>query len=468
MTTNTSASTESLNPDEQKSMRKVAMTALAGTSIEWYDFFLYGTAAALVFPTAFFPADLPPMVALIASFSTFAVGFVARPLGGIIFGHFGDRVGRKRTLVIALMLMGIGTTLIGLLPTYSSIGVLAPLALVLLRFVQGLAIGGQWGGAMLLVTENAPADKRGYYGAFAQAGAPVGVILANLAFLLISGAVSEEAFLSWGWRIPFLASVVLIGISMYVQLHLEDTPAFKKLVKLREENPPQGEEIMPPDEAFEAVVAEKVPATERSPVLEALRLYPGRIALAAGAFLSIQVTFYILIAFVVAYGSSEAGLGLPRNTLLSAVLIASAIQIPFQFWAASYSDKHGRRGIYLVGAVLSGIWAFALFPLIDTENFVLIVIGISGGLGFLGMQYGPQAAFFTELFSTHVRYSGASLGYQIGAILGGALAPTIAVLLWNNYGVFYVSVYIALAAVLTIISVLLLTETHGTDIHSVD
>jgi len=468
MTTNTSVSTESLNSEEQKSMRKVAMTALAGTSIEWYDFFLYGTAAALVFPTAFFPADMPPMVALIASFSTFAVGFVARPLGGIIFGHFGDRVGRKRTLVIALMLMGIGTTLIGLLPTYSSIGVLAPLALVLLRFVQGLAIGGQWGGAMLLVTENAPADKRGYYGAFAQAGAPVGVILANLAFLLISGAVSEEAFLSWGWRIPFLASVVLIGISMYVQLHLEDTPAFKKLVKLKEENPPQGEEIMPLDEAFEAVVAAKVRSSERSPVLEALRLYPGRIALAAGAFLSIQVTFYILIAFVVAYGSSEVGLGLPRNTLLSAVLIASAIQIPFQFWAASYSDKHGRRGIYLVGAMLSGIWAFALFPLIDTGNFVLIVIGISGGLGFLGMQYGPQAAFFTELFSTHVRYSGASLGYQIGAILGGALAPTIAVLLWNNYGVFYVSVYIALAAVLTIISVLFLTETHGTDIHAVD
>src|SRR5210317_1592657 len=190
-----------VEPTKQQNMRRVAMTSLAGTSIEWYDFFLYGTAAAVIFPKAFFPQDLPPMVLLIISFSTFAVGFVARPLGGIIFGHFGDRVGRKRTLVIALMLMGVGTTLIGLLPTYGTIGAFAPLLLVLLRFVQGLAIGGQWGGAMLLVTENAPADKRGFYGAFAQAGAPVGVILANLAFLIISGAVSEEAFISWGWRI---------------------------------------------------------------------------------------------------------------------------------------------------------------------------------------------------------------------------------------------------------------------------
>jgi MFS family permease len=467
MSEDISPAPESMDPHTRQSMRKVAMTALAGTSIEWYDFFIYGTAAALVFPTAFFPADMPATVALIASFSTFAVGFVARPLGGIIFGHFGDRIGRKRTLVTALMMMGVATLLIGLLPTYGTIGVLAPLSLVLLRFIQGLAIGGQWGGAMLLVTESAPANKRGYYGAYAQAGAPVGVILANLAFLLVSGTVSEEAFMEWGWRVPFLASVVLIGVSMYVQLHLEDTPAFRELQKLQLEHPHQGEEIMPPGEAFEAVVAEKVPTSERSPVLEALRLYPGRIALAAGAFLSIQVVFYILIAFVVAYGSNSAGLGLPRDTMLAAVLIAATLQVPFQFMAASYSDRHGRKGVYLAGAVLSGLWGFALFPLIDTGNFLLIVVGITGGLGFLGMQYGPQAAFFTELFSTHVRYSGASLGFQVGAILGGALAPTIAVLLWKNYGIVYVSAYIALASLVTIISVLMLTETHGTDIHAV-
>ena len=205
------------NHDDKSNMRKVALTSLAGTSIEWYDFFIYGTAAAIVFPKAFFPQDLPPMVLLIISFSTFAVGFVARPVGGIIFGHFGDRVGRKRTLVAALMMMGAATTLIGLLPTYGTIGIAAPLLLVLLRFVQGLAIGGQWGGAMLLVTESAPANKRGWYRAYAQAGAPVGVILANLAFIGVSMSMSDEAFMSWGWRLPFLASIILIGVSLFVQ-----------------------------------------------------------------------------------------------------------------------------------------------------------------------------------------------------------------------------------------------------------
>ena len=206
----------------EANMRKVALTALAGTSIEWYDFFLYGTAAALVFPSAFFP-DSTPTMGLILSFGTFAFGFIARPLGGILFGHFGDRVGRKRTLVIALMMMGIASTLIGLLPTFATIGIAAPILLSLLRFVQGLAIGGQWGGAMLLVTESAPADKRGYYGAYAQAGAPAGVILANIAFMVISYSISEDAFMQWGWRIPFISSVLLIGISMYVQLRMEET-----------------------------------------------------------------------------------------------------------------------------------------------------------------------------------------------------------------------------------------------------
>ena len=442
------------------SMCKVAGTALAGTSIEWYDFFIYGTAAALVFPAVFFPAEMPATVALIASFSTFAVGFIARPLGGVVFGHFGDRVGRKKTLVVALLIMGAGTTMIGLLPTYESIGIFAPLLLVLLRFVQGLAIGGQWGGAMLLVTESAPSNKRGYYGAFAQAGAPVGVILANLAFLVIGASMSDESFMAWGWRVPFLASVVLIGISMYVQLNLEDTPAFKALEKNKLKKKTQGGNAEPED-----TIGADLVNPNRSPVLEALRLYPKRIALAAGAFISIQVTFYILIAFVIAYGTAEEGLNLPRSTMLSAVLIACVVQLFVQFPSASYSDRHGRRGIYLAGAGLLGIWGFAIFPLIDTGNFLLIVLALSGGLAFLAMQYGPQAAFYTELFSTKVRYSGASLGYQIGAILGGAFAPTLAVLLWKELGIVYVSVYIGIAALVTIASVLMLTETSGSNIH---
>jgi MFS family permease len=377
---------------------------------------------------------------------TFAAGFIARPIGGIIFGHYGDRVGRKKTLVMALILMGVSSTLIGLLPTYAMIGITAPILLTSLRFAQGLAIGGQWGGAMLLVTESAPSNQRGYYGAFAQAGAPIGVILANLAFITASSLVSEESFYSWGWRIPFLASAVLIGISMYIQLNLEDTKAFKELQALRKDQSADNEGVV-----------------RRSPILEAIQKYPKRIALAAGAFLSIQVTFYILIAFLLAYGVASADIA--RDDMLAAVLIASAIMVPVQFVFSSYSDRHGRKGIFMVGAILTGIWAFAIFPLVDTGNFWLIVLAITGGLIFVSMMYGPQAAFFTELFSTEVRYSGATLGYQFGAILGGAFAPTIAALLWKDFGIFWVSVYIAIASLLTLLSVMALTETYQTDLN---
>ena len=433
------------NGSLQSNMRKVALTALAGTSIEWYDFFLYGAAAALVFPTVFF-GEVEPATAYILSFLTFAAGFIARPVGGIIFGHFGDRVGRKRTLVMALLLMGVSSTLIGLLPPYAMIGVAAPILLTLLRFAQGLAIGGQWGGAMLLVTESAPDDKRGYYGAYAQAGAPVGVILANLAFIFTSALVSEEFFMTWGWRIPFLVSVILIGISMYIQLNLEDTKAFRELENSSKEK--QETETT-------------IPIT-RSPVLEALRKYPRRILLAAGAFLSVQVTFYILIAFLLAYGVASAEMS--RDDMLAAVLIASAIMVPIQFVFSAYSDRHGRRGIFMLGAALTAVWAFAIFPLVDTGNFYLIILAIAGGLVFLAMMYGPQAAFFTELFSTEVRYSGATLGYQIGAILGGAFAPSIAALLWTDYDIIWVSVYIAVASLLSLISVYMLTETYQSDL----
>ena len=428
--------------DQQQNMRRVALTSLAGTSIEWYDFFLYATAAAVIFPIAFFPQE-DPTTALLISFSSLAVGFLARPLGGIVFGHFGDRIGRKRTLVVALMMMGVTTTLIGFLPTYASIGVAAPILLVLLRFVQGLAIGGQWGGAMLLVTESAPADQRGWYGAYAQAGAPLGVVLANLAFIGVSSSMSDEAFMDWGWRLPFIASIVLIGISMYIQLKIEDTEAFRSLSDAQSAT----------DKPAETV--------KRSPVIEAIRKYPKRIMLAAGAFLSVQVTFYILIAFVISYGMQSPDLMLSKDLMLTAVLVAAAIMVPTQFYFSGLSDRIGRKNVYRWGAILTGAWGFALFPLIDTGNPLFICLAITVGLLFLGMQYGPQAAYFTELFSTEVRYSGASLGYQLGAIIGGALAPTIAVLLWDSFGIFYVSVYIAIAALLTLWSLSHLEETKG-------
>ena len=423
-------------------MQKVALTSLAGTSIEWYDFFLYGASAALIFPTVFF-GETTASTALILSLLTFAAGFIARPIGGIIFGHYGDKVGRKKTLVIALVLMGVSSTLIGLLPTYAMIGVAAPILLTTLRFAQGLAIGGQWGGAMLLVTESAPANQRGYYGAFAQAGVPVGVILANLAFIVTSSLVSEESFFAWGWRIPFLASAILIGISMYIQLNLEDTKAFKELEASRK-------------------VGTRV-ETKRSPIIEAIKKYPSKIVLAAGAFLSIQVTFYILIAFLLAYG--VASTEVTRDDMLIAVLIGSGIMIPFQFFFSAYSDRNGRKGVFMLGAILTAVWSFAIFPLVDTGNFCLIILAISLGLVFVSMMYGPQAAFFTELFSTEVRYSGATLGYQFGAILGGAFAPTIAALLWNDFGIIWVSFYIAFASLLTLVSVLFLTETYQSDLN---
>ena len=431
---------------DARSMRTVAMTALGGTSIEWYDFFIYGTAAALVFPTLFFSDDMPRYVSLLASFSTFAVGFLARPVGGVVFGHFGDRVGRKAALVTALMMMGVATTLIGLLPSYEQIGPLAPVLLIFLRFVQGLAVGGQWGGAMLLVTENAPSNQRGFYGAFAQCGAPAGLVLANLAFLAVSGSLSDEAFMDWGWRVPFISSVLLIGLSLYVQLKLEDTEAFKEL----------------------AEASQPTEAKPRSPVLKALTTYPREIALAAGSFFGVQVTFYICVAFIISYGTDPEGLNIARSDMLTAVLVSTMFAIPANFFFGAWSDRHGRRGVYKLGAILTGIWAFVMFAMIDTGNWYLITAGLSISHIFISMMYGPQAALLSELFSTEVRYSGASLGYQLGAILGGGFAPIIATTLLLIFGSsMWVAAYIALANVLTWFAIHALKETDNRDLDKV-
>jgi MFS family permease len=422
-----------------QSVARVAFTSLAGTSIEWYDFFLYGTAAALVFPALFFPSTLPPSVALIASFSTFAVGFIARPIGAVFFGHFGDRAGRKAALVVALLLMGVASTLIGCLPTYESVGILAPVLLIVLRFVQGLAIGGQWGGAMLLVIESAPPGRRGFYGCFAQAGVPVGVVLANLAFLLSSAGTSTEEFLAWGWRIPFVLSLALVGLGLFVKFRVEDSAAFQ--------------------------LARPAAAPPRSPIIEAFRSHPRQIFLAAGAFISGNLAFYIMITCVLAYGSAP-GIGVPRNAMLTAVLISMGVMLPSLFLFGALSDRFGRRRIFMMGALLTGIWSFALFPLIETGSFAWIVFALCVGHAWAAMMYGPQAALFAELFATHVRYSGASLGYQIGGILGGALAPIVATgLLARFHDSFYISCYIAAACALSLVSVAMLKETRGVALH---
>lgn len=442
---------------------KVAGIALAGTSIEWYDFFLYGTAAALVFPALFFPKDLPPLLALLASFATFAVGFIARPLGGIIFGHFGDKRGRKSALVVALVLMGTATTFIGFLPSYATSGPIATLLLIACRFVQGLAIGGQWGGAMLLVTESAPPKRRGFYGSFAQVGAPVGVLLANAVFLSVSVAMPPEDFMSWGWRLPFIFSALLIGLALYIHLRLEETPSFRRLNQLREQ---RQHDLMKRSAVMRQVSISEIEAElavdrRPSPVLDALKSYPREIALVAGAFLAIQVSFYILTTFVIAYGTQAATLGLSRNTMLLAVLVGAAAMIPGVIGGAIISDNRGRRGVYAVGAALLAVWSFAIFPLIATGSLLWIAVAIGVGQFLVGLMYGPQAAFLTEIFSTRVRYSGVSLGYQFGAIVGGAIAPLVATSLLAKFGSpFWISVYMATACVITLFCVLMLPETY--------
>ncbi|MEI8258119.1 MAG: MFS transporter [Deltaproteobacteria bacterium] len=416
-------------------MARLAATSLLGASIEWFDFYLYGAAAALVFPTLYFPKSMPPMVALLASFSTFAVGFFARPVGAVLFGHFGDRIGRKAALAAALVLMGVSTALVGLLPSYATIGVIAPTLLVVLRFTQGLAIGGQWGGAMLLVVESAPPEKRGFYGSFAQVGAPAGVVLANLAFLIVAALTSHETFMSWGWRIPFVMSLGLVGLAWYVHVRVEETAAFKKLSASRAQAP-----------------------KGRSPILEAFASHPRQILLAAGAFVAVQVSFYISITFVMAYGTNpQFGLGLPQSTLLGSIMVSSALMAPTLLWFGRLSDRFGRRRIFKLGAVCVGLWSFAFFPLIDTRSPLWITVAVAGALVLNGMMYGPQAALFGELFRTRVRYSGASLGYQLGSACGGGLAPLVAMeILHRTHGTFGIALYMAGACCVTLLCVSLL------------
>lgn len=422
---------------QRSDLAKAGTAALAATSIEWYDFFIYLTAAALIFGDLFFPgAD--PVAAVLASFSTAAVGFVARPVGGIVFGHFGDRLGRKPTLVIALVIMAAATLLIGVMPTFETIGVWAAIALFVLRFCQGLAIGGQWGGAVLLATEYAPANRRGFYGSFAQMGVPVGLILGNGVFLIITAVTTQEQFAAWGWRVPFLVGVLLVGVALYIQLRLEDTPAFRRLQESQEED---GD------------------AESGSPVLEVLRNHPKQVLLAGGAFFVVNGTYYVLISGILDYGTRD--LGLSRSAMLTTVLISSAVSIPALTGFAALTDRVGRRWVYMIGAALLGLWAFPMFWLIDTRNLVLITIALSIGQLFLSIMYGPQAALFAEMFSRQVRYSGASIGYQGASALAGGLAPIIMVslLAWTGTSL-SVSFYIFAMAALTFVSVYLITETY--------
>lgn len=419
----------------ERSLFKVALTAGAGATIEWYDFFVYGTAAALVFPKIFFPSDLPPLVGQLAAFSTFAVGFIARPFGGMLFGHFGDLLGRKRALLTALLTMGLATTAIGALPTYAGAGILSPLLLVLLRLVQGIAVGGQWGGAALMAIESAPPRKSGFYGSFVQVGVPLGVVLANLVFYVVVAAFPRAAFEAWGWRVPFLLSVGLVLIGVYIQHRLEESAEF----------------------ATAAEANARGPSGAPLPILRLLREHPSKVALAGGAFIASNTCFYVVITYAVSYGDTV--LHLSRDRLLACVVGASVIMVPGLLFFGSLSDRWGRKALFMTGATLTGLWSLAFFPLLETMSYPAILAALAGELLCLSVMYGPQAALFAELFPVEIRYSGASLGYQLGAVLGGGFAPIIATALYAKYASTWpIAVFLFLVCCVSLVCTFFLTR----------
>ena len=415
--------------------RRAATAAALAASVEWYDYFVFGIAAALVFGKTFFPTT-NAAAGVLASFATFAVGFLARPIGGIIAGNIGDRRGRKPVLVMAIALMGLATTGIGLLPTYASIGIVAPLLLVLLRLIQGIAVGAQWGGAMLLATEYAPAGKRGLYGSLVQLGVPIGVVLANSVFLIASKLAPPGDFLSWAWRVPFLIGILVLALAWYIHARVDETPEYRRA---------------------EAKMAAEQKQRGPSPLRTILRHHKGTVLLAGGSFAVNTATFYILLTGVLDYTTRE--LGMSRTTVLTATLIISCSQLAIIPLAAGLSDKIGRIRIYTFGAVGLLVWAIPMFLLIDTGSLPLLVVASFVGSLFLSIMYGPQAALFAELFTPEMRYTGASLGYQISAVVGGGLAPFIMVLLLESTGTsLSVSAYIIVLAVVALASITVLAR----------
>ena len=425
---------------ERTPLRRVVGASLIGTTIEWYDFFLYGAAAALVFNRLFFP-DYDPLVGTMLAFATYALGFVARPIGGIVFGHFGDRIGRKKLLMWSLILMGVATVLIGLLPTYDQVGIWAPLALIFLRLVQGFAVGGEWGGAVLMAAEHGDARRRGFWASWPQAGVPAGNLLAAGVLALMAAIQPEDEFLAWGWRVPFVLSALLVVVGWYIRNRVSESPMFEKAID-------------------EAEIPPKLPA------MDVVRERPKALVLGAGLRVGENISYYILTVFSLTYLVDVAAES--RSLALNALLAGAAVQffaIPF---FAFLSDRIGRRPVYAFGGLGLAAWCFLLFPLLGSGDNAQIVPALVVGLVLHGAMYGPQAAFITELFPTRIRYSGVSLAYQLTSIVAGSLAPIIALALYQHYGsALPVAIYVGAACAISGLSALAARETKGVELDSI-
>jgi metabolite-proton symporter len=424
-----------------RDLRRVIVASLIGTTIEWYDFFLYGTAAALVFNKVFFPkAD--PLTGAMLAFTTYALGFVARPVGGLVFGHFGDRIGRKRLLMASLVLMGLSSSLIGLLPTYAQVGVAAPVLLTLLRLIQGFAVGGEWGGAVLMAGEYGDASRRGAWAGWPQVGVPAGNLLAAGVLAVMAAVQSNADFLAWGWRIPFLLSAALVAFGWWIRAQVAESPVF--LAEVAHTGEP-----------------------ESAPALQALRARPGGVAIGAGLRLGENIAYYILTAFSITYVTDVAHMS--KAAALNALLVGAAVETVAMPLFSALSDRIGRRWIYALGAGGMAIWAFAFFRLLATGASGPVMLAIVVGLILHGAMYGPQAAFISELFPTRFRYSGASIAYQLTSVFAGSLAPIIALWLLHETGsTFAISVYLSLACAVSVFAALKARETRGDSYAAID
>lgn len=432
------------SPQPQSPLRRVVTASMAGTVVEWYEFFLYATAATLVFNVIMFPPSDDPYAGVIAAFVTYAVGFVARPLGGIVFGHFGDKYGRKKLLQLAIILVGVATFLMGCLPTFEQVGYWAPALLVMLRFAQGFAVGGEWGGGVLLVAEHSPDRTRGFWASFPQAAVPIGNLIATVVLLVLSNVLSPEAFLSWGWRVGFWLSVVIVAVGYYIRTKVTDAPIF-----------------------IEAQKQAEASTQTRYGVLEVIKRYPRGVITAMGLRFAENIMYYLVVTFSITY--LKLALGMDTTQILSWLVIAHVVHMLAIPLVGGLADRVGRKPVYFIGTVLAAAWGFIAFPMFDTRSPGVIIAAISLGLIIHAFMYAPQPAIMSEMFPTRMRYSGVSLGYQVTSIIAGSLAPIIATALLAEYGTWQpVAIYLAIAAAITLIAVISMRETKGSSLHDLD